>query len=124
MILFCLVCPCCNTKLDRKFCEILYPHKYSHKLSHNGISDIPSLWYKQISQARFFFSTLSTVEPLLGDRRTTEHYSRSNIGGLFYAALKITEDSEAGWSWPLYPLDSSLITCSAHLVIKMKALFR
>ena len=45
----------------------------------------------------------------------------TNIGGLFYAALKITEDGEAGWSWPLYPLDSSLITCSAHLVIKMKA---
>ena len=32
------------------------------------------------------------------DRRTTEHYSRSNMGGLSYAALKITEDGEAGWS--------------------------
>ena len=34
--------------------------------------------------------------------------------GFFIAALKINEDGEAGWSWPLYPLDSSLITCSAH----------
>ena len=39
----------------------------------------------------------------------------------FYAALKINEDGEAGWSWPLYSLDFSLITCSAHMVIKMKA---
>ena len=61
-------------------------------------------------------------EPLYRwDRRTTDHYSRPILEDFFYAALKITEDGEAGWSWPLYPLDSPLITCSAHLVIKMKA---
>ena len=41
--------------------------------------------------------TPHTYRLKLEDWRTTLHYGPS-IGGLFYVALKITEDFEAGWS--------------------------